>query len=927
MRAPYLRASVLAFLGCALVSGCDASVVPTGLIDTVGAQPPPTGGDGGSGGGGAGGAATAGPPTVSFTAPADKSEVAASVVFQGVAASSLGVASVFVAVGPNVPVAAQSGDDFQTWTVTLPVPPGTFTVTATAYDVAGVPADKPAQITLTLPTTLADTQAPTLAISSPADKSTPLDTTVLVQGTAGDDRGVVKMELRRNDELLTERPIETQDFFAHWDRLVTLLPGEDNKLVFSAYDAAGHRTDATLTLTGAAATDKEPPTVAVASPAAGATVMTDTLMVSGSAFDNKGVGTVKVRIGTTPAGATEPTWSAYAKATTMDGFAHWGATLPIPTGAFVLQARAIDVSGLAAVAEVKLTSTFVPEWSDEQTIPLRVHDGDPAPMAHLELDRKGVNAIINTDLQKQTQLLDLDPTPLLQNALGQIKTACGTAWQQDNQDPQHDCTLTPLGQTFHGPDGTWQTSAEYSLVRLLTMTSANVVVKGTSIAGLQNIADGAILGIKIGGGFNQVLAETLGIERTREIVSTDAAAKALRDEWMASHPKLGPVGNIPVTLYDAMNDLTPLADVLGPSGDHPGIVDPSQPPHSQVFGDDFKLVLDATSNLVWRDGLVLAKGKDYIAVIHDTTGPTFDDVLEFDFNDPARFDVLGLTPAPTVDLRMKILENNAFIDSCAGSDSCQQNLPGAPVDGSSLWATPRWQLEHIVGRAAYNDYKTRVYDDCLIQTIGCQAEVSVGWNGDPPGWTKFDILFNLGNPPKNQYLWELISEVGQVALHNFKNTVVPEGNANVAFTLAGVPVGLTADQIRQAVRPSLQAQASQLSSGLLGDYAKNNGPVDLFYQLGQDGQPYLYFIAATDPRPIATYSYAHPGFFSDQQLTQKISTTDMGASGDTAHEKLKLSPGDSTVYAQDNQGKLYRLRITVPTGAAPEIAVRLSSKL
>jgi hypothetical protein len=387
------------------------------------------------------------------------------------------------------------------------------------------------------------------------------------------------------------------------------------------------------------------------------------------------------------------------------------------------------------------------------------------------------------------------------------------------------------------------------------------------------------------------------------------------------------MGNIPVTLYDAMNDLTPLGDVLGPSGDHPGIVDPAQPPHSQVFGDDFKLVLDATSNLVWRDGIVLAKGKDYIAVIHDTTGPTFNDVLEFDFNDPTRFDVLGLTPAPTVDLRMKIQENTAFINSCAGSDSCQQNLPAAPLDGSSIWATPRWQLEHIVGRAAYNDYKSRVYDDCLIQTIGCQAEVSVGWNGDPPGWTKFDILFNLGNPPKNQYLWELINEVAQVALHNFGGTTVPEGQANVAFTLSGVPVGLTADQIRQAVRPSLQAQASELSQGLLGDYSKNNGPVDFFYQLGQDNQPYLFFIAASDPRPDMTYTYAHPGFFSDEQLTKKISALDAGASGDSTHEKLKLAPGESTVYAQNNQGKLFRLRLTVPEGPAPEISVRLASKL
>jgi hypothetical protein len=865
-----------------------------------------------------------GPPVVQFTAPADGSQVGEAVRLEGTALARDGVASVFVAVGPNVPKLAKSDDGFRTWWYEGKTPPGTFVATAVAYDSGGLPSLKPATITLTRPSDVPDGAAPKVAITAPPDGSSPPQPTVLIIGTTSDDRGVVSMTVRRNGELLTERPIETDDFFATWARLIPLLPAQANVLTFTATDASGHQGEATITLQGPAVLDTEPPTVTIKSPKSKDAPKTDEIAVLGSAFDNKGVAQVKVRVGVLqPGGAIA--WKPYQQASTVDGFASWTATLAIPPGALRVQARAIDLSGLAKTAEIDLDNEYKPPWSEEQYIPLKLRDDEPAATAKLELDRDGVNAILNPQIQKDTLLLELDPTPLLENALDQIKIACGTDWKKDSANPNHNCALTPLGQTFKGPDGTWKSSPEYALVRLLTMTPANVVVKGTSIEGLQGIADGAILGIKIGGGFNQVLAETLGIQRTREIVTTPSAAKSLRSEWMGSHPSLS-TGVIPVTLYDAMNDLQPLGELLGPKGAHPGVVDPSQPPTSKVFGPDFKMILSADSNLRWRDGIDLGKGKDYIAVVQDTKGPSFNDVLEFDFEDPGKFNILGLALAPTLDLRMKIQENPAFIPSCAGNNACKNNLPGAPTSNASIWAQPGWQIERIVTAAARNDYPARVYEDCLINFLGCQARVAVGKDGDPPSWTKFDVIFNLGNPPKDQYLWELISEVAQVALHNFGNITVPEGQANVAFTLTGVPVGLTADQIREAVRPYLQQQAPELSKGLLGDYAKNNGAVDFFYQRGADGAPYLFFIAPSDPRPITAYTYKHVGFFEDEALTKKVSTMSDGGSGDTLHEKVKLSPGDRTLYLADDTGQVGRLRITTPPGPNPEILVRLARK-
>src|SRR6185369_2591063 len=118
----------------------------------------------------------------------------------------------------------------------------------------------------------------------------------------------------------------------------------------------------------------------------------------------------------------------------------------------------------------------------------------------------------------------------------------------------------------------------------------------------------------------------------------------------------------------------------------------------------------------------------------DETGPTYEDVMEFDFQDPSRFQVDGLTASPTVDMRLKVLEDDAFIPSCSGKDACKGNLPGAPVGTNSIWAIPSYELEYIVAEGAMNQYRTRTYDHCYVDFIGCLARVSVGTGGAPTGW-------------------------------------------------------------------------------------------------------------------------------------------------------------------------------------------------
>ncbi|MEZ4449342.1 MAG: hypothetical protein R3B09_07680 [Nannocystaceae bacterium] len=573
-------------------------------------------------------------------------------------------------------------------------------------------------------------------------------------------------------------------------------------------------------------------------------------------------------------------------------------------------------------------------FGDEEEFILRINDNEVPPLT-LDMGREQVAELFG-ESAKDVLLVEVDSTPLLTNSLDEIKYACGTSWQKDDPDPHHDCSLTPLGQTFKGPDDTWKTSAEYSLVRLLTMTPANSKVEGTSIGGLQGVADF----LNLGGGFAQILAESLGLARTAEFIDTANMVKAIQDDLLATHPAIGGDGKtLPVTLWDALSDLGSLAEKFGPMGDHPGLLDPNYPTKSVVLGPDFAMHVTAESNLRLLDGIDLSAGKGYLSTVADVTPPTFDDELEFDFEDPAKFSITGVIENPTVDMRFAVYEHDEFINSCTGDDVCQDNLPENLAEvkqkwPGSAWAIDPWLLEHLVVRGARYRFGSRIFHKCYVDFLFiCSADVTIGPSGDypdnPSGWSIFDVLFNIGNPPKDQYVWELINEVAQVALHTPPYGDIAEGKADVAFTLQDIPIGVSGAAIAEAARPYLQEQAPKLSDLILGDYWKNNDPVDFYYRRGSDGVPTLFFVTDQDLPPGSVYQYAKPGFFSCAELSDacKESSTALAGSGDDTHEKLKLAPGESVYYLQDDQGGVYRARFMVPaTGDPAEITVRIASK-
>ncbi len=564
-------------------------------------------------------------------------------------------------------------------------------------------------------------------------------------------------------------------------------------------------------------------------------------------------------------------------------------------------------------------------FGPEQEFVLRLND-DPVPPLKLSMN-KAESAQLFGDKAGEILLVEIESKTLLQNSLEQIKGSCGNLWQQDDPNPKHDCSNTD----YKGPDNTWKTSAEYSLVRILTMTPANAKVGGTSIEGMQGLADG----LGIGGGFGEILAESLGIARTEPFITTPELVVSLQKNLLATHPNVGGDGTkLKVYLDDALTDLATLSTKLGPAGQHPGVIAPGFQTKSEVLTESFAMNVEASSNLRLLDGVDLSKGKDYMSTIVDNTGPTFGDPLEFDFNDPSKFNITGVAQDPKVDMRFGLNEHNAFINSCAGDDACKANLP-ENIDQvkamwpQSAWAIDPWLLEHIVVGGGREKYKNRVFDKCYEVLFLCNlgAHITIGPN--PPGWAIFDVFLNLGNPPKDQFVWELINEVAQVALHTPPFGDIPEGQADVAFTLRDVPIGVSGDQIAESVRPYLQDQAPAIAQLLLGDYWKNNGAVDFYYRRGSDGLPYLFYVTGADLPPGTPYNYPTPGFFTCPETDAgcKASTTAIDGAGDDTHEKVRLQAGETVLYLRDDAGDLFRARFIAPEGDAKEITVRVAAAL
>ena len=158
----------------------------------------------------------AAPPEVRITTPTDGATLGAdvsTVLVEGTASDDVSIATVRLAVGANAPVQAATTDFYRTWRVMISMPAGPQRLRAIVTDSAGKTAE--AAITITRAPARTDAAPPSLAILEPAAGARSTRVETLVTGTADDDTGIAKVELRV-DGTSAFVPVETGDNFAHW---------------------------------------------------------------------------------------------------------------------------------------------------------------------------------------------------------------------------------------------------------------------------------------------------------------------------------------------------------------------------------------------------------------------------------------------------------------------------------------------------------------------------------------------------------------------------------------------------------------------------------------------------------------------------------------------------------------------------------------
>ncbi|MDC0669119.1 hypothetical protein [Nannocystis radixulma] len=625
---------------------------------------------------------------------------------------------------------------------------------------------------------------------------------------------------------------------------------------------------------------------------------------------------------------------------------------------------------------------------------LRIDDTPPPPVV-LEMDKAKALEIFGETAAKDIKLIDVDSTALLDNVLSTIQNSCGVGWNiykdtVKNGDmpvsPDHHCNATDLGRSFTTCEmdnpACWNTTPQYAMVRLLTMTPRNASVATTVMEDFEFLFsiydDKTVNGLN----FSDVLAAALFCSNhplgpaqcteklktskldkvheadlhTRPFIPLPILRDALKTTLLGSHPNIAnDEGTLPITLYDALMDMQPLSEKLGPVGDHPGLLVPDDADfttHSDALTSAFKMTATADSNLRRVDGIDASEGAGEM-FLSLAAAP-----VAFDFNDPTKVKIEGIAPMPTVDMRMAIGELPTKIAACTdGLDVCGPNLPDTPVGDEYVWSQPLWSLERIVAQAAYGAFKDSLYPYyCFAPAFPCLAGVALGPHMDeadaPSGWAFFDVQVPNLSSPAPQYLWEMLLDVAQDVIHDpvgndhfqrdMNNKIVgaeqntadnlAEGDARPVFALKGVPIGFTAEEMIAQIRPTLQSQSDKIADVILGNYWTTNARLDFYYRRAADGgTPYLFFVGPDDKRPhpddatqLAAYDYAKPGFFADAGLTDKLSSTSIDGVADTDHEKYRLPEGESTIFMQDDAGDTYQLRFTVPPGADPvEIVVRV----
>lgn len=611
--------------------------------------------------------------------------------------------------------------------------------------------------------------------------------------------------------------------------------------------------------------DSKPPALALTSPGAGPALQTDEdqILLGGTASDAGGLASLRIE-------SSKGSVQAIAPASP------WQTSVLLEPGLNQLTVVAVDRAG---------NSTSLPLQVDRtRVIRLNAPQGGQAS-AKLSLDRAALASLLSEEDQKKIKAATVPLRPAIVASLQAIR------------EPEK-----------YGVNAALWGQAEKNLSRLLGMSPDNADLKGTSIEELLGLA--AAVGLPPA----RLLSDLLGIEVTDPFLPIDALADVMLANSVATHPNatLDAQGQpvLEISLHDVFQDLKTLGPRFGPAGDHPGFLD--GPTEAKVLESGFLMGLPVKTNLRQYDGVdASATSKASLFLLEG------DSVLELDFTS-GQFSIVGLADEPSVDLRVRVREAQGFFPAGKSKEvNPDPKAPGFFLGDGPAWGLKPWFIERLVTDAAYRryapSYGSSGYKKALSYDAGSIKEAAkLSWDR---GWVSIATSGGIGAPPPPQYIWDMILEVAQVRLHDG----VAEGAADVAFDLKKIPVGLTADELIAQLKPTLQAQAPELSKLLAGSAGLASSPVDFFYVPSPQGG-YLFFRAPEDGG--GAYKYATPGFFEDAKLTKKVSSKGPAAgTADAAHEKVAAKAG-LAVYLADDGGEVFSLEVLAADPQGVSVRVR-----
>jgi hypothetical protein len=507
----------------------------------------------------------------------------------------------------------------------------------------------------------------------------------------------------------------------------------------------------------------------------------------------------------------------------------------------------------------------------------------------IEVDRQALSELLTEADQRDIAIVSIDMTSAVRESLARIRT------------PER-----------YAVDTAGWGAPEHNLQRILQMTPDVANLSGTSMAELLNIA--AAVGLPT----PRILGDILELRTTDYVLDLETAAAVIVDKLVGSHPNVDrtPEGQavLTITLADVLQDLAPLAARFGASGSHPGFL--AGKTLSRVLEPGFLITFPVHSNLVQLDAIDLSRAtKDFVFALAGERVLDFN-VLTDDFN------VVGLTDQPTIDLRFTLQESPTFVRSGATENvNTDAKDPGFYRGNGGAFALAPYYFEYIAAETTYRqlhrNFSETGYQRTLRYDAGSIKDAAViGWNR---GFLRVSTAGNLGSPPAPLYAWDLLTEVAQVRLHDGR---IAEGAANMAFDLNDVPIGLSASDLVERLRPKLHTQEGKLSEQLAGKTGLAKTAADVFYvpPVGAGGGAgSLVFRAREDSG--GPYDYPHVGLYADAALTQKKSTPIMLPElGNAAREAVQVSVGD-TLYAADQDGSVHAIRIVEKAGTGVSIQV------